>query len=589
MERNRKRQYSALGKRLPLAETSANANVPLPVLKKAKLKLPANPFVNRVEEIADVKGDENVHETKELSKDENEQEGQHLRVENDLRKPKGDLRKAEQHPRKPDNEVNQIEQPQMAEIVVKEAESAPKEETERKKTEERVAKSARLVGDELKSWQASWRKIMRESVVYFDTQGCDSANQNQHQEQKRAQRALKLVGCEIVPFYDRDVSVIVSRRPFSAAKSYPTNDIFNDAVNLKIKVWDFDKVFRFLKNLGVSESATQERTGNLSNLLKEEKIFGSTDRDPNARRDDLYYLEKNFVYVYDLSQAVRPIAVREWSSDSYPAFHLTLDGKCPFIADTSDNLERKKLRRAQKFNATRDYRELLRKVTEDIMIHARDGVPISTNAFSGTSTSTDSLEGHSTEIDGEGNENDTILMEKSTSSETKAVMAAHSFKPPPAVLMRASLVVQPFNNSMNSKFYDVAASGYNGASNAVQFSMDSTLNSVAQQHAQQGNGLGPTVSQVPSKNINNLKRRIFMKKHMQKSDGRERERELKPGYCENCRVKYDHFEEHIYSNRHRNFACNDDNFRDIDELISTLNESKSMGYVTSNGDFSFVS
>lgn len=543
MEQNRKR----LARRLPLTETSAN--VPLPVLKKAKLKTGPG----------------------------------HYLVEGAVR------------------EFNKENKPEK-EIVDREKLSRVEVEEDRRKEERSdksdKTKSARLVGDELRSWQSSWRKIMRESVVYFDTQGCDTSNQNQHQEQKRALRALKLVGCEIVPFYDRDVSIIVSRRPFNSAKVYAANDIFNDAVNLKIKVWDYDKVFRFLKNLGVSENVTSERSGNLLHLLKEEKIFGSTDRDPNARRDDLYYLEKNFLYVYDLSQAVRPIAVREWLSNSFPSFYLTLDGKCPFIQDTSDNLERKKMRRLQKFESTKEYRELLRKVSYDIINMTKEGITPGVPAITGTSTSTDSidmdaqLEGvadgqtaHHTTEESDHGANDTIVDQK-TSDDYKKILSPYDFKAPG--LMRNSSVIPPANNS-NSKFYDVAASGYNGASNAMQYSMDSALNSMAQQQAAQGNGLGPTVSQVPSKNINNLKRRIFMKRQFQKPEARERERELKPGYCENCRVKYDHFEDHIVSNRHRNFACNDKNFKDIDELIATLNESKSMGYVSSNGDFSFAS
>lgn len=491
-----KKRPLSVPKRVPLAET--NQNVPLPALKKAKVR-----------------------------------PGVAVPTKNDA-----DTRpepKADQHDKnEPKNE----------------AKPEGKAET----------KSARLVGDELKGWQASWRKIMRESVVYFDTLGNDSTNTH-HQEQKRAQRALKLVGCEILPFYDRDVSIIVSRRPFSASKMYPGNDIFHDAASLKIKVWDYDKVFRFLKNLGVDAAAAHERSGNLSHLLKEEKIFGSTDRDPNARRDDLYYLEKNFVYVYDLSQAVRPIAVREWPSELYPAFHLTLDGKCPFIADTSDNLDRKRLRRMQKFDATRDYRELLKKASHDNVARS---VSLAGTVFSATSTSTDNT------TDGSADLLERTLLEAASDDDFKA----------PAALERNSSVMP---TASTSKFYDVAASGYNGASNAMQFSMDSTLNSVAL--AQQGNGLGPAVSQVPSKNVNNLKRRIFMKKQLHKAA--DRERELKPGYCENCRVKYDHFDDHIFSNRHRNFACNDANFKDIDELIANLNESKCMGYVTSNGDYSF--
>lgn len=449
------------------------------------------------------------------------------------------------------------------------------------------SKSARLVGDELKEWQASWRKIMRESVVYFDTQGCDTLAQHQN-EQKRAQRALKLVGCDISPFYDHDVSIIVSRRTFVSSGQYPANDIFNDAANLKIKVWDYDKVFRFLKNLGVSDTSVNENSGNLSNLLREEKIFGSKDRDPTARRDDLHYLEKNYVYVYDLTQAVRPVAVREWWSDNYPQFHFTLDGKCPFIAEQSENSERKKQRRLQKFEATKEYRELLRKVSRDIICAARGEFCVGTPSFvSNVSTEEDS-----------NTANDTIdqaLGQTSTDIEIvkEAQPVLESFVPP-LHLTRNSSVLQPFNNptsvsqaGQTSKFYDVLASGYNGASNCVQFSMDSTLNSAAVQQAQQGNGLGPEVALVRSKNLNNLKRRIFVKRQFQQRDLQEKEKDLKPGYCENCRVKYDHFDEHILSNRHRNFACTDSNFSDIDELIRTLNESKSLGYVASNGEYSF--
>lgn len=450
-------------------------------------------------------------------------------------------------------------------------------------TSHSAAKAARLVGDELKTWQASWKKIMRESVVYFDTQGCDSTNQAQLLEQKRAHRALKYVGCDIVPFYDRDVSIIVSRRPFSSSKTYAANDIFHDATALKIKVWDYDKVFRFLKNLGVSESISHERTGNLSNLLREEKIFGSTDKDPNARRDDLYYLEKNYIYAYDLTQAVRPIIVREWSNDSYPSFYLTLDGKCPFIQDNSENLERKKLRRLQKFEASKNFRDMLKKVSYMV-----SPTKLASSNFHGTSTSTDSIAKDKDEAEERDTDtaNDTIVEHSGDDAQdVQELQELYDFKPPIG-LNRNSSIMQPMHASAStSKFFDVAASGYNGASNALQYSMDSTLNSVALQN---GNGLGPAVSQVPSKNVNNLKRRIFMKRQLSKSVDVSKDHELKPGYCENCRVKYDHFDDHIVSNRHRNFACNDENFADIDSLIEVLNDSRRMGYVSSNGDYSCV-
>ncbi|GME74438.1 unnamed protein product [Ambrosiozyma monospora] len=55
-----------------------------------------------------------------------------------------------------------------------------------------------------------------------------------------------------------------------------------------------------------------------------------------------------------------------------------------------------------------------------------------------------------------------------------------------------------------------------------------------------------------------------------------KKKELKPGYCENCRVKYDDFDEHIWCEKHRMFAENDDNFRDIDDLIKTVNTTRTL-------------
>ncbi|ABN67914.2 regulator of Cdc7 kinase [Scheffersomyces stipitis CBS 6054] len=439
--------------------------------------------------------------------------------------------------------------------------------------------TSRLAGDELLHWQQSWRKIMKESIVYFE--GVQEYSRLQLSEYKRASKLLKLVGCEITPFYDSDVTIIVSRRSFNARKDYPSNDIFSNVSQLKIKVWDYEKVFRFLKNLGINivTGIDESVHHNLYNLLKEEKIFGLTDRDPNAKRDDLHYFDKNYLYVYDLSQKVRPIAIREWNDSSYPVLNLTLDGKCPFISDPNDvNTERKMLRRMRKWNASQQYRDLLKKATNSMMSNIKNGIQLTTTGFSGTSTSTDKV--HDEEV----------TIEEATSSSRKAEAEAeaayddkeneYNFKQPvmPISLSRNSSCIQVVSNS---KVLDVAASGYNGASNAINMSMDS--NSAVQG----GNGLGPMTSQVPSRNLNNLKRRIIMKKQQRRSAEKEKE-ELTPGYCENCRIKYDHFREHINSTRHRNFASDDRNFKDIDNLIASLNESKSLGYVTSNGDYRYA-
>lgn len=482
----------------------------------------------------------------------------------------------------------------------------------------------RLAGDELTTWQNSWKKIMKESTVYFE--GVSEYNHLQMSEFRRASRHFKLVGCAIAPFFDNDVTIIVSRRQYSGSREYPSSDIFSNVNHLKIKVWDYSKVFRFLKNLGINtdvkltnitqatlnekavEESTKEDDKHLYNLLREEKIYGTNDRDLNAKRDDLHYLERNYLYVYDLSQNARPIAIREWDEGTFPVLNLTMDGKCPFISEPSDtNGERKKLRRLQKFSATQSYRSLLKRVTHDMVRRIRNNNSVSPALTVGPSKK-DLTPPASAPVSIGGECDETIaqstssllkletgdkiqkqeIAEQSADSRPAIPSATNSFKEPItlAALNRNSSCINPLNPHTNTNAGETMASGYNGASNAVNFSMDASLNSAAAQ----GNGLGPLVSQVPSRNLTHLKRRIIIKKQQQSAgtiDTRRMGKDLVPGYCENCRVKYDHFEEHIRSNRHRNFACNDENFKDIDKLITLIGESKALGHITSNGDFRY--
>ncbi|KAK0547266.1 Cdc7p-Dbf4p kinase complex regulatory subunit [Tilletia horrida] len=51
-----------------------------------------------------------------------------------------------------------------------------------------------------------------------------------------------------------------------------------------------------------------------------------------------------------------------------------------------------------------------------------------------------------------------------------------------------------------------------------------------------------------------------------------RAKENKPGYCENCRVKFENLEEHARTKKHMRFANNQDNFFEVDQLIERCHE-----------------
>ncbi|CAK7212022.1 Cdc7p-Dbf4p kinase complex regulatory subunit [Sporothrix bragantina] len=56
-----------------------------------------------------------------------------------------------------------------------------------------------------------------------------------------------------------------------------------------------------------------------------------------------------------------------------------------------------------------------------------------------------------------------------------------------------------------------------------------------------------------------------------------RKRDPKPGYCENCQDKFDDFEDHIVSHKHRKFAEDEKNWTDLDDLLGQLTRTAKYG------------
>lgn len=54
------------------------------------------------------------------------------------------------------------------------------------------------------------------------------------------------------------------------------------------------------------------------------------------------------------------------------------------------------------------------------------------------------------------------------------------------------------------------------------------------------------------------------------TDSKKVKVDMKAGYCENCREKFDDFDMHLKTRQHRNYARNEDNFCDLDALLAEL-------------------
>ncbi|CCE65701.1 hypothetical protein TPHA_0M01260 [Tetrapisispora phaffii CBS 4417] len=207
--------------------------------------------------------------------------------------------------------------------------------------------------NELLEWQNNWKKIMkRESKIYFDT--TDDTDISKYMkiklEKKRdlLRKGFAFLGAQITQFFDTSVTIVITRRSTEKIYLLQDTDVLSRAKKNYMKVWNYEKSTRFLKNLDVhldqlekSKNSLLHTTTSLSNLLQNEKLYGPSDRDPRTKRDDVHYFKHSYIYMYDLWQTWAPILTLEWKPQEladinnlpYPTLKYGTFGRCPFIGD----------------------------------------------------------------------------------------------------------------------------------------------------------------------------------------------------------------------------------------------------------------
>ena len=101
-------------------------------------------------------------------------------------------------------------------------------------------------------------------------------------------------------------------------------------------------------------AANEGREADLSRMIKNERINGPSDRDANYTLTELIPFKGHHIYVRDMDEKTKPILVRDYpkpARDEYsewPQFHSVGSGKCPFIPEadppTRQEFERAKAR-----------------------------------------------------------------------------------------------------------------------------------------------------------------------------------------------------------------------------------------------------
>lgn len=152
-------------------------------------------------------------------------------------------------------------------------------------------------------------------------------------------------------------------------------DVLHRARALGMKIWALEKLERMMITMFDTDTGIQimhghntrsimtqnsvpvlartTREADLSQLLRNERINGPSDRDPTVAREEMVLFKGPFIYVHDIDEKQKPIMVREYAKvthkedGDWPQFRSVSHGRCPFIEDPDDdhrNTQREKVK-----------------------------------------------------------------------------------------------------------------------------------------------------------------------------------------------------------------------------------------------------
>ncbi|KAI1498137.1 Dfp1/Him1, central region-domain-containing protein [Biscogniauxia marginata] len=410
---------------------------------------------------------------------------------------------------------------------------------------------------------------------------------------------------------------LASQPQEQAAKQPKRNmDVLLRAREMGKRLWSTDKLQRMMMLLleddpykcaeiaygaRSSRTAHAERTTedrNLLRLLQNERVNGPSDRDPTVLARELHLFKGPYLYVYDIEEKQKPIMVREYpkvtdkmKKGEWPQFQTAALGRCPFVEDSEirEAREAKEAREAQakaKVKASAEPkpaaqpskmeapRPVARKRTlgEMELGHNR-GSSITSLDFTGP---TKSLFGPNTEFrpniftgrppTGRVLGGEPVASGVQPSNVTSAIRSqmVSSTATTPGVITGLSKEVHGLQRQVLKR-------------NSTTTSQDPSSRRTAETSFRDENSamrpftLGRTssrkldlVEETKAEKADNAEAKL------DKRTSTKKKRDLKPGYCENCAEKYADFDEHIESKRHRKFAENDENWVDLDDLLSQL-------------------
>ncbi|KAL2822828.1 Dfp1/Him1, central region-domain-containing protein [Aspergillus cavernicola] len=397
-------------------------------------------------------------------------------------------------------------------------------------------------------------------------------------------------------------------------KREQSQDVLHRAREMGMKIWAVEKLQRMIVTINDADIAnpngnlTRNNTGggqtksrgkdDLSQVLQNE-LNGPSDRSHLSVLKDLVLFKGAFIYVHDMDEKTRPVMVREFpkvakrQDGAWPQFRSAPLGKCPFIEERDSDRQRARHEKENKqfIKPTIPQRDKPAQIKNE-----NEHLPIKEE--------TSPVDGDKPDVPLVEEEESLDALQEIPMSPKKS---SESFIPPqlnrkgPFYHGRepAASGVQPSNitSAIRSQMVSstAAAPGAKaGLSKEVHELKRKVLEksnpgfTAASYRALDSAGVKPTkgycsrlskstlpdkLGHIEEENTQSegdaTKQRTNVKKSAEQRK-KEKRKDPKPGYCENCRDKFDDFDEHVMTRKHRKFAMNLSNWGELDSLLFQL-------------------
>ncbi|KAK3333400.1 Dfp1/Him1, central region-domain-containing protein [Cercophora scortea] len=391
------------------------------------------------------------------------------------------------------------------------------------------------------------------------------------------------------------------------------SDVLHRAREMGKKIWSLEKLQKILDMvlepdpyksavLGHGRGTAQvgakaSEQSNLLQLLQNERVNGPSDRDPTVATKELNYFKGPFIYIYDIEEKMKPIMVREYpkvadkKDGEWPQFRVASQGRCPFVEDITEMAEK------ENRGHTRTKSRVAKPVVKAVAPLPPPEIP-PPKAVIGKRTLTEMEEASNRGAQSEFLDRAKISNPPSFDFRGQNAFMSHAKAgrflagEPVASGVQQSNITSAIRSQMISSTTGAlgAKAGTSKEIHGLQrkvlqkastpgVSQDLSSRRLAEMsHDSNTFVRSASLSRATSRKLEAVeedeaakqKEKIRRVASAPMPQTRQKARDPKPGYCENCQDKFDDFDDHIVSRKHRRFADNEANWNELDALLQQL-------------------